>query len=197
MKRIIAIVIITVLAAFLAGCTTSSEKPAYSGLYTPVPAGPTKYPFNGPVEPMDPSQLVSEAPIGSNEAIDWASVRLGGSVAGDVSYKVFTDYPSYYKELGSYADKLSDRFNDSSFLSAFVVVVYVVVPSGGYTFTLDRAIIEDGTVNIDLSANLEPGMHTTGFEKHAIVISFSSSEYSPDLVYKIVPGAGFDGSVSE
>ncbi|MBO4563125.1 MAG: protease complex subunit PrcB family protein [Clostridia bacterium] len=194
MKKTLAMILMTaMLVAALAGCTASAQN---GPLNTPVP-GPTKNPIAGiTFEPSVPSGEQTAAPV-PDIVLYWDSIRSGSISSDHRAYEVYTDYAEFTKAFPT-ASEFGDRYNEKSFGSEFVVAVYYVTNTGGYTVGLEDAKLEGNSLTIDISVKSPaPGtMVTQAFETHCVLIAFGSELYSENLSISVLFNGAAGGKVT-
>lgn len=183
MKRIVVIISLMLAAVLFAGCAAQAS--GTPGLNKPVTPSSTKYPIGGPIEPINPGDLISDDLSNISEALFWDYMRLGGTSEEAVAYKIFTSYAEFAKEFGGSVDQLERTYDERSFNKAFVIAVYITTRTGGYTFSLESSLVKNSTVTIGLSSELADGAHTQAFERHVVLVGFDRSVYSDGLTVKI------------
>lgn len=198
MKKLIALIMVLTIAAFaICGCTQKPQTGHASPTATPAanatdkpggetvtnaPASDGSNPF-GTVAPG--GEVIAKTKDGM---LYWDSMRVGGGTDSTVSYEVFGDYDAFAAKFSDVLRGVSGRYTAKSFTESFVVAAYVTVPTGGYTFGLERGEIEDGTVVLDLKQEgPAPGTAVTqAFETHCVLVAFNRKAYSEDIAVKLL-----------
>lgn len=189
MKRILFFAMALLLAAAFFGCTKGPEDlrdpdktrlPLSELDFTPHAISYDDLELPGATGAADGIDVIWRA-----DFTEQIKVRSGGSTPG-AYYEVITDYETLNRLVGS-TDGLETRLDGDTFISDFVVAVFVTVRSGGFTFSVDSAYNDGNTVKIKVTA--EPpaagAMVTQAFETHCMLIGFDRADFYDDLVYEI------------
>ena len=191
MKKRIAILLTAVsLLMLFAGCASKTNDPD-SPWRTSLPFG-TKTPITSgfAMVTLGPRQTGGlDLDIRKREPmLYWDTFRNGGSTSDrGTTYKVYTDRASFERELGEHASEFGEHYSEKSFESAFIVAVYVTVPTGGYSFSAESVKLNGNTLDIKIAktAPANGTVVTQAFEEHCVLIAIDSKLYSDDLVYNI------------
>lgn len=183
MKRLTAIVLILVMAALLAACSSPKTQGEAAAKSTLKPGNAVD--IKTTLAPEQAARTIQ--PKDGGEALYWSSIRSGGSSENRLSYQAITSYKEFSRLFGDRAEELGDSFSEKAFHKSFIVAVNVTVNTGGYTFGVNSAKIEGGEVKIDLSSTPpEAGAAVTqAFETHTVLIAFDQALYSEGLTYSI------------
>lgn len=189
-KRIAVMLIAVSMLIIFAGCakkTQTTDSPWNTslpfGTKRPLPSGFALATIGPKTTGLDISGELKKSAI-----LYWDAFKYGGDASiQDLSYKVYTDHASFNADLGERAAEFGERYDQKSFGEAFVIAVYCVVPTGGYSFEASSANIEDGVMKIKIIKNSPAAgtVVTQAFEVHCVLLAIDSTIYSEDLTYEI------------
>lgn len=183
MKRFLITLLALAMLAALVGCTSSKDKPEPNGGKDAAAASPT--PAAGgqlvkltrePIDKQDDAKLPSAGDKKEGECLRWEAFTSGGSSSlPNIKQEIFTSYKALEEAYGSRAE----AYKQGESASVFVVAVTCTVNTGGYTFGVNKAYVNDGVVYIDLSKTAPaPGSFVTqAFVNHTVLIEFDASLY--------------------
>ena len=183
MKKLTAIILVFAALFAFVGCMGYKmiEKP---GLF-----------FNSE-KPIDGGELATLPPDGFNDGarqddllpgcvLGWDLIRTGETIPQGGAYKVYSSLEEFKKDYGDAGERgVIENLADGK---AFVVRLGFTVNTGGYSFSVGKAGIKDGKVNIDVirQAPSPDVMVTQAFVTHYLIVVFDGSEYREDLKIEV------------
>lgn len=171
MKRFTALLLLVLTLGTIAGCAASAkDEPAV-----------TKPPFDHDKEyqMLDPGTLIDDT-LNANitkDVLRWDTFRTGGDVGDGLYTRVFTDYAGFVNEFSPEERGIAPFYSEASFEDRFVVAVYLVANSGGWTYELASASAKTGELSVNIKGVAPEGMATQALERHVVLIAVSRSCY--------------------
>lgn len=187
MKRIFSLILALAAAFAFAACA----KPT-----TPSDHQQITRPSDEPGTIKDTDLSVASATIGPRVTLDpgsistsrsallyWDAIRTGGGTQTGSRYEIYPDASKFESRFGAVARDLNNSYTAEDFKRMFVVAVYDTVPTGGYSYSAENAVVSNGVVRIDIKKNIPgPGtMVTQAFEEHCILVAIDRTLYSDDV----------------
>lgn len=113
--------------------------------------------------------------------------KLNGTDEAGSYYRVYTDFEEFTKDMGGSSGRVETTVTRDTFISDFIVAVYVTVPTGGHTYTVDFAENDSHVVKVEITDTpAEAGTAVTqAFETHCVLVGFDKADYYEDLEYNI------------
>lgn len=196
MKRFTIIISLILAAAMLAGCRLNTGSP----LNTPVPPDGTKAPITDMTfTPLDPGSLADGTPDANAEGcwLFWDSFRIGGTSEEAMIARIFTDYDDFTENVTFTERGVAERYDRKSFDKMFVVAIYITANTGGWSYALEGADVQESVIDVKIVGTRAEGAVTQALERHIVLIAFDSELYTEGMTVSASVNGGATGTVKD
>lgn len=182
MKKIIACMLLLALAAAVfTGCTSSN---------TGAEQGPviTKAPFTGHIEPKTFAPEKPNEGLAMGNVLFWETFRSGGSSTERIRYKVYNDVKEFLADFPGRDEEFNSRYSEKSFGEMFVAAVYITVPTGGYSYSVNAGSVSGSEIKLDIlqtSPEADTAV-TQAFETHCVLAAFPAELYTEGMRVTVI-----------